>query len=68
MQNSILNVKGMSCGHCVNTVEKSLGKLEGVGQVNVNLKDAQVEVSFNESQVSLQKIKETIEEQGYEVK
>jgi copper chaperone len=67
MKNITLNVQGMSCGHCVNSIEGSVSQLEGVNQVNVKLDDAQVEVAFNESQVSLDKIKETIEDQGYEV-
>lgn len=67
MQNVKLNVQGMSCGHCVKAIEGSVGELEGVNQVSVNLEDALVDVSFNESQVSLDRIKETIEEQGYDV-
>lgn len=67
MQNVTLNVQGMSCGHCVNAIEGSVGKLDGVNQVKVNLDVAEVEVSFNETQVSLDKIKETIDEQGYDV-
>ncbi len=67
MENLTLNVQGMSCGHCVSAIETSVGKLAGVSQVNVKLDDAQVEVSFNESLVSLDTIKETIEDQGYEV-
>ncbi|YCI78984.1 copper chaperone CopZ [Bacillus sp. R1-10] len=68
MKNVTLNVQGMSCGHCVNSIEGSVVQLEGINQVNVKLNDAQVEVTFNESQVSLDIIKETIEDQGYEVK
>ncbi|GAA1376242.1 copper chaperone CopZ [Peribacillus frigoritolerans] len=68
MKKITLNVQGMSCGHCVNSIEGSVGQLEGINQVNVKLNDAQVEVIFNESQVSLDIIKETIEDQGYEVK
>ena len=67
MGNITLKVEGMSCGHCVNKIEGSVGELAGVSQVNVKLDDAQVEVSFNESQVSLDTIKETIKDQGYEV-
>ena len=67
MQSVSLNVQGMSCGHCVKAVEESVGELEGINQVNVKLEEAIVEVSFNESQVSLDKIKETIEDQGYDV-
>lgn len=68
MKNITLNVQGMSCGHCVQSIEGTVGQLEGINQVNVKLNDAQVEVTFNESQVSLEIIKETIEDQGYEVK
>ncbi len=67
MQSVKLNVQGMSCGHCVKAVEGSVGELEGINQVKVKLEEAMVEVSFNESQVSLDKIKKTIEDQGYEV-
>ncbi|GGA22748.1 MULTISPECIES: copper chaperone CopZ [Psychrobacillus] len=67
MKNITLEVQGMSCGHCVNAVEGSVGQLAGVEQVKVNLADAQVEVAFDESQVTLDTIKETIEDQGYEV-
>lgn len=63
-----LKVQGMSCAGCVRSVEEGVGQLEGVTQVNVKLDEAQVEVSFNKSQVSLDQIKETIEERGYEVK
>ncbi|KGR78229.1 copper chaperone CopZ [Ureibacillus manganicus] len=67
MENVTLNVQGMSCGHCVKAIEGSVGTLEGVNEVKVNLEAAQVEVSFNESQVSVDKIKETIDDQGYDV-
>ncbi|MEK4387733.1 copper chaperone CopZ [Solibacillus sp. FSL W7-1464] len=68
MQNVTLNVQGMSCGHCVKAIEGSVGQLEGVNEVKVKLDVAQVEVSFNETQVSIDTIKETIDDQGYDVK
>ncbi|MEB2282776.1 copper chaperone CopZ [Lysinibacillus xylanilyticus] len=68
MQNVTLNVQGMSCGHCVNSVEKSVGALTGVEQVKVNLAEGLVDVAFDETQVSLDQIKETIDDQGYDVK
>ncbi|MEK3981386.1 copper chaperone CopZ [Psychrobacillus sp. FSL K6-2836] len=67
MKNITLEVQGMSCGHCVNAIEGSVGQLAGVEQVNVNLADAQVNVVFNEEKVSLDKINETIEDKGYEI-
>ncbi|WP_079524080.1 copper chaperone CopZ [Solibacillus isronensis] len=67
MQNVTLNVQGMSCGHCVKAIEGRVGQLEGVNEVKVKLDAAQVEVSFNETQVSIETIKETIDDQGYDV-
>ncbi|WP_191567663.1 copper chaperone CopZ [Metabacillus idriensis] len=67
MENVKLNVSGMSCGHCVKSVEGSVGKLEGVSEVKVHLEDGKVDVAFNPEKISLDKIKETIDDQGYDV-
>lgn len=68
MEKVSLNVIGMSCGHCVNAVEGSVGALNGVSSVKVDLKAAKVDVEYNPNEVSLDKIKETIDDQGYDVK
>ncbi|GIN62148.1 copper chaperone CopZ [Robertmurraya siralis] len=67
MENVTLNVKGMSCGHCVKAVEGSVGKLDGVNDVKVNLEAGTVAVDFNSAVVSIDTIKETIDDQGYDV-
>ncbi|MDI7741020.1 copper chaperone CopZ [Lysinibacillus fusiformis] len=67
MENVTLNVKGMSCGHCVKSVEQSVGALDGVEQVSVNLEAGRVNVAYNDQKVSLAKIKEAIDDQGYDV-
>ena len=67
MENITLNVQGMSCGHCVSSVENSVGKLDGVNEVKVHLESGKVDVSFEEDKVSLDVIKETIDDQGYDV-
>lgn len=66
MSNVVLNVKGMTCGHCVKAVETSVGKLDGVNSVKVNLEDGTVAVDYSEA-VTVEKIKETIDDQGYDV-
>ena len=68
MEKVTLNVQGMSCGHCVKAVEGSVGALKGISSVKVDLKSAKVDVEFNTQEVSLDKIKETIDDQGYDVK
>ena len=65
---TVLNVEGMSCQHCVNSVTKAVGELQGVVRVTVDLKGKTVSVDYNPDQVGLEKIKEIIEDQGYEVK
>lgn len=67
MSNVILNVEGMSCAHCVNAVTKAVTALEGVGGVNVDLAGKTVTVDYNADQVSLESIKDAIEEEGYDV-
>ena len=67
MENVTLNVKGMSCGHCVKAVEGSVGKLAGINEVKVHLDAGKVDVAFDKEKVSLETIKEAIDEQGYDV-
>lgn len=67
MQKQTLNVTGMSCGHCQASVEGALKGLDGVSAVEVDLNSGKVEVTYDESKVSLENMKEAVEEQGYDV-
>ncbi len=67
MEKTVLNVEGMSCSHCENAVKKAVGALEGVSAVAVDLKGKTVTVEYDSSKVSLDRIKNEIEEQGYDV-
>ena len=62
----ILKVEGMSCGHCVNSIETSVGELTGVSAVKVDLGSKEVSVEFDNA-ARLAQIKETIEDQGYDL-
>jgi len=65
MKNVKLNVQGMSCGHCVNSIEAAVQSLGA--SAKVDLANNSVTVNYDESKVSLESIKEAIEEQGYDV-
>ena len=65
--NETLKVEGMSCAHCVSAVESSVGELQGVSTVKVDLENGKVAVNYDDSKTSLGEIKETIEDQGYDV-
>lgn len=58
-------VKGMSCGHCVKSVEGALKEAGASGQVD--LAGGKVTVQYDEAKVSVDALKEAIEEQGYDV-
>ncbi|WP_134700720.1 copper chaperone CopZ [Ammoniphilus sp. YIM 78166] len=61
-----LNVEGMSCGHCVAAIEGSLKKELGIN-AKVDLAAKTVSVEFDEANVTVEKIKDVIEDQGYDV-
>lgn len=62
-----IKIEGMSCEHCVNRIDKALRKIDGVKDVSIDLnkKMALIEIDNN---VKEEKIKETIDDLGYEVK
>ncbi|WP_410771082.1 copper chaperone CopZ [Fontibacillus sp. BL9] len=65
MTNITLQVEGMSCNHCVNSVEGALKELGATAKVDLSAKS--VAVSYDESKLTVEAIKEAIEEQGYDV-
>lgn len=63
----VLNVEGMTCGHCEARVIRAVSALEGVQNVSVDLPGKKVTVDFLAGLVTLDDVKEAIEEEGYEV-
>jgi formate dehydrogenase gamma subunit len=63
---STIKVKGMSCQHCVMSVSKALGQLEGIKDVQVDL--AKGEVRFdNPKEIASNRIEKAIQDAGYQV-
>lgn len=62
-----ITVKGMMCAHCEGRVNKAVGALKGVSSVAADHEKEIVDVVFDASETSLDMIKETIREQGYDV-
>lgn len=67
MKQTLVNVQGMTCGHCVKAVESNVGNMVGVSAVKVHLDNGEVDITFDETKISLEQIKDEIEEQGYDV-
>lgn len=62
-----LTVEGMSCNHCVNSIKKAVGILDGVDNVNIDLKAKTVTIEYDSGKVDVKAIKDTIQDQGYDV-
>jgi len=59
-----LKVEGMSCGHCVNAVTKSVQAVDAGARVDIDLAQQTVRI---ETSASLDAVKSAVEDAGYPV-
>lgn len=57
-------IKGMTCGHCVNAVSAELSALPGVNDVQVNL-EAGTAVVTSISVLPIDEVRQAVDEAGY---
>lgn len=64
-----VNVTGMTCGHCVSSVEEELSEIQGVESVDVELvKGGESPVTIRATrELTPQEISNAVEEAGYQV-
>ncbi|MDA8218922.1 MAG: cation transporter [Dehalococcoidales bacterium] len=65
METVTLHSENISCNHCVMTIKRAVGKLPGVSEVGGDPQSKNVQVTYDPSQVGVDKIKETMAEEGY---
>ena len=58
-------IEGMHCASCVNRIEKVVGRMDGVGEVNVNLSLAKMRVVYDENKVSARAICQAVNGIGF---
>jgi Cu+-exporting ATPase len=61
-----IKVGGMSCAMCVKAIEDVLSKLDGVSTVTVNLASEKAYVTYNPKMVTVEDMKNAINELGYQ--
>ena len=66
-QTCLLSLKGLHCAACVNRVETSLNKKNGVISASVNLATQEARVEYEDAVISEEDLKNTVIESGYEV-
>jgi copper chaperone len=64
MEDLTLTIKGMSCGHCVQSITKVLANLKGVKVDQVKIGEASL--GFYPQSITPEQIIHAIEEAGYE--
>lgn len=67
MKTESIKVGGMMCAACVRTVEKAVSKIEGVEYAAVNLPMETVRVSYDGDPQTMERIKQAIRDEDYEV-
>ncbi|HEV2851639.1 MAG TPA: cation transporter [Thermoanaerobaculia bacterium] len=63
MNHLTLKIDGMSCGHCVARVEKTLSRLDGVYMRRVQIGSA--EIDYDPARTPFARIREAIDDAGY---
>ena len=63
----VLNVEGMTCGHCKASVEKAVSAINGVSKVDVDLAEKKVSITYFPEKVNEVAFIKAITGQGYEI-
>lgn len=62
-----LQIRGMTCNHCVMSVTDALERLSGVKEVKVSLEGQKAEVDYEQGEVDEARMREVIHDIGFEV-
>ena len=62
-----IKIEGMKCMHCVAAVKGALEAIDGVSSVEVILDDGIAIIDYDASYVNSSTLKQTIEDQGFDV-
>lgn len=65
MAKAILNITGMTCGHCVAAVTKALEKSPGVTTAQVDLQSGRATVDFDEQKTTAAALATVVMDEGY---
>jgi copper chaperone len=66
VENTVINVDGMSCGGCVKNVTGALQAVAGVAQVEVSLEEKRASIEFDPSQTTRDALMAAIEDAGFD--
>ena len=65
MKETKLKIEGMHCTGCSNRLEKVLNNTDGVEKATVSFEEKQAIITYNESQIDIEQIKQAIQDAGF---
>ena len=63
-----LDIDGMTCAACVNTIEKFIGSIDGVEDISVNLTTERGKLKYDPSKINLRDLINSFDDIGYGAK
>lgn len=67
MENKVIKITGMTCAACSASIERAVGRIQGVDSVAINLVSEEMKLSYDKEQVKFEDIQKKIEKIGYGV-
>lgn len=67
MSQAEIEIVGMHCDGCVASVEKALKRLDGVSDATADLDGGRARVDFDPALVDLSRMRQAIEDAGFDV-
>jgi copper ion binding protein len=67
MKSATINVKGMTCGGCVKSIENALNEQAGIQKVAADLDAGTVAVDFDTNVIQVAAIEQAIEKAGFDI-
>jgi len=67
MERVELNVEGMTCGGCVNSIQNALSARDGVASATADLDAKRVTIEFDPALIQQAGLVEAIEDAGFDV-
>jgi len=61
-----ISLPTIQCGSCVRTIEKALGKLDGITNIDIDVENKKATISFDESKTNISSIEDAISAAGYD--
>ncbi|RKZ49055.1 MAG: hypothetical protein DRQ58_03020 [Gammaproteobacteria bacterium] len=60
-----IDVYGMTCAFCVDSLERKFGKMESISSVEISLKQKKIRLETDENSPSIETLKQTVLDSGF---